>query len=60
VPLRLAVTDAAGAPDELSRLPGGGALWQDRLVARLLALDAQGAAGPWGPYMQVGPACRRL
>lgn len=31
-----------------------GALWQDRLVAKLLQELQKGRASPWYPYLQVG------
>ncbi|KAI8470957.1 MAG: hypothetical protein J3K34DRAFT_508523 [Monoraphidium minutum] len=65
VPLRLAVTDAVDDPALLAAMPGGGRLWQDRLVSKLPALDRlvskllalveEGPSSPWHPYIQALP-----
>ncbi|WIA11509.1 hypothetical protein OEZ85_011622 [Tetradesmus obliquus] len=53
-PLRLAITDVM-EEEEQQQLVGQGALWQDRLVAKLLQQVQAGRESPWHPYLQALP-----
>eukprot|EP00878_Enallax_costatus_P031798 GHUV01034845.1.p1 GENE.GHUV01034845.1~~GHUV01034845.1.p1 ORF type:complete len:340 (+),score=61.77 GHUV01034845.1:794-1813(+) len=54
VPLRLAITDVM-EDKQRSELVGQGALWQDRLVAKLLHEVQLGKQSAWYPYIRALP-----